>query len=33
MCIQLCRVSRGLTLKKGNVSIVGLPKCGKKVLI
>jgi len=33
MCVQLCRISRGLTLKKGNISLIGLPKCGKKVLL
>jgi hypothetical protein len=33
LCVFLCRVSRGLSLLQGHVSIVGLPKCGKKVLL
>lgn len=33
LCVLLCRVSRGLSLGRGNISILGLPKCGKKVLV
>ena len=29
----LCRISRGLQLKKSNISLIGLPKCGKKIIV